>query len=434
MAMTAESLRGSLHFKIDLKNGLIQQPIRPQLMKGDKNANTVIVELTEDKKEVDLSGVTVTGSFISPIEGAEIPMTGSVDGNKAIVTLIDECYAEDGYFECHIKLTAGETSRTILSFTGYVLSKGSGALIDIGQVIPSLDDIIAQYKTMQDVTESTNAAKEAANIAAKYANDEAKKIDGLTVDATRTDMPSAEVSVRNGVRHISFGLVTPRITFEVDTGLPGTNVQIEQSGTPENPVVKLTIPRGNTGSLENMPLYNGTPEPLGTAAPGTSEDVARGDHVHAMPTAEQVGARPNDWTPSAADVGALPNDGTAADASKLGGNEPEYYMPDYGRGKVLWEGNWSSGKITVPDTGNYNGFKISFSGQGTAVLAIKQGVYIRGIGGYSTAENAIITYHFAATFDGDEWTFVASNRFNHNPSSNHGSVSNNVITSIIGLF
>lgn len=40
---------------------------------------------------------------------------------------------------------------------------------------------------------------------------------------------------------------TPTITFEVETGEPGTSVQVEQSGTAENPIVKLTIPRGTPG-------------------------------------------------------------------------------------------------------------------------------------------------------------------------------------------
>lgn len=36
--------------------------------------------------------------------------------------------------------------------------------------------------------------------------------------------------------------------------------------------------------------YDGTPANLGTASAGTSASYARGDHVHAMPTAEDVGA------------------------------------------------------------------------------------------------------------------------------------------------
>lgn len=88
--------------------------------------------------------------------------------------------------------------------------------------------------------------------------------------------------------------------------------------------------------------YDEAPAALGTASPGTSASVARGDHVHKMPTASQVGAVPasrtvngkalsGNITLTAEDVGALPSDteipaldatlansGQAADAKAVG--------------------------------------------------------------------------------------------------------------------
>lgn len=50
-----------------------------------------------------------------------------------------------------------------------------------------------------------------------------------------------------------------------------------------------------------------TPKALGTAAVGSETAAfARGDHVHPMPTAEQVGARPANWMPTAEDIGVHP--------------------------------------------------------------------------------------------------------------------------------
>ena len=40
------------------------------------------------------------------------------------------------------------------------------------------------------------------------------------------------------------------------------------------------------------PLSTDTPEDLGTAAAGVSTDASRSDHVHAMPSAADVGADP----------------------------------------------------------------------------------------------------------------------------------------------
>ena len=83
--------------------------------------------------------------------------------------------------------------------------------------------------------------------------------------------------------------------------------------------------KGDAGEAAELLLSDSVPLALGTATPGTSENVSRADHVHPMPTASDVGARPGTWTPTAADVGALPSGATAADSSKLGGQLPAFY-------------------------------------------------------------------------------------------------------------
>lgn len=72
--------------------------------------------------------------------------------------------------------------------------------------------------------------------------------------------------------------VTPNITVTAATGEPGTDVQVEQSGTAENPVLKFTIPRGNDGYVgaDGAPGKDGEPGKsgvyIGTGAP-TDPDV-----------------------------------------------------------------------------------------------------------------------------------------------------------------
>lgn len=72
-------------------------------------------------------------------------------------------------------------------------------------------------------------------------------------------------------------------------------------------------------------------------------------------------------------------------------------------------------------------------GMGTSILGMKTGKYIRGIGGYSSATPTIHTYHFAATFEGDVWTFVACNNLTHTPSGSHGTLAECTVTSIVGI-
>lgn len=314
MTIDATGLMQPIRCEIDINNGLVQTPMRTQLMRGDAKANRVVVALKNGSENVDLSGVTVTGSFVRPPDEAVIPLNGNASGNEASVTLIDACYAEEGYCEINVMLTVGQTRRTILSLTGYVLKKGSGAVVDVGNVIPSIDDIIAQYAEMQRVTQATqaagisattaasnanekaqaaqsaseaaNAGAQAAQTAAGVANAAAGKIDNMTVSATALDTgqpPTAALSEVDGHYLLSLGLprgatgATPQISFVIATGEPGTDAAVTGiTGTAENPVINLTIPRGDTGSIEGLTINGKSPDASG-AVTLEAADIGYGD-------------------------------------------------------------------------------------------------------------------------------------------------------------
>lgn len=92
----------------------------------------------------------------------------------------------------------------------------------------------------------------------------------------------------------------------------GTVTAVTVSGTKYEPDETGNVNLGELGGSD-VELSDAAPKPLGSAAsPGTGTLAAREDHVHKMPTAQ--------------DVGALPSDGTAANASKLGGKDAaDYY-------------------------------------------------------------------------------------------------------------
>lgn len=54
---------------------------------------------------------------------------------------------------------------------------------------------------------------------------------------------------------------------------------------------------GGGGGTSPSP-YTSNPSALGTASPGSSANYSRGDHVHPMPTAGDVGAIPSPSSPS----------------------------------------------------------------------------------------------------------------------------------------
>lgn len=170
MVLDSIGLMQPIKIPVDISRGLVSIPMRTQLMKGDKSANRVMVEISNGSEKPDLTGVVVTGSFIRPPDAAEVPLEGEAEENVASVILSDACYAQEGYCEIYVKLTIGGTARTILALTGNVRGKGSGAYVDIDGVIPSIDDIIAQYAEMKQVTQRTIEAAERAEKLAIDAN------------------------------------------------------------------------------------------------------------------------------------------------------------------------------------------------------------------------------------------------------------------------
>lgn len=91
------------------------------------------------------------------------------------------------------------------------------------------------------------------------------------------------------------------------------------------PVKTIKGNKGDTGAVEGIEYWESAPKKCGTASPGTSDLMARGDHVHPVPTAQEVGARPNTWTPSAEETGARPNTWTPSAADV--GARPEDWNP-----------------------------------------------------------------------------------------------------------
>jgi hypothetical protein len=102
--------------------------------------------------------------------------------------------------------------------------------------------------------------------------------------------------------------------------------------------------------------------------------------------------------------------------------------------KLLWEGSWKSDRLPVPNTNKYTGFQIGMSGQGTTILAMKYGTHIRGMGGYTDKDGKVTTYHFTATFSGNEWTWVGCDSFYHYANGQHSTNTSNTVSRIYGVF
>lgn len=181
-----------LHYKVDADAPLNVRTLPTLLAEGDSEANRITIEMTRKGESLSVDGMTVTGSM-TRADGYEVPLEGSAAGNAVTVQLNEYCYAVGGPFGMWVQLKQGTMRRTILLLAGYVQEKGHGEQIDVGQPLPSLDDVIAQLEVMRQVTEETRAA--------------AGYIENATFGAVEADAPRVEASEVDGHVHLVFGLV-----------------------------------------------------------------------------------------------------------------------------------------------------------------------------------------------------------------------------------
>lgn len=308
-----------IRFKKDANQPLVLETLNTLFQQGDKNANVLEIELTENGKPVQILNATVTGQ-VERADGKRLTLKGKLENGVASVTLEEEAYNVAGQLVGFVRLVSGDVKRTILRFAGKVEAASDGPLLDSSNVIPSVDDLIAMIETMEQGTAEAAAATKNANTAAANAAEKAQAAETAAnaanawADATASGsaidagmQPTVEVVTdAEGKKEIQFGIpagVTPRLSFSAVTGPAGSNVLVEQTGTPEQPHVQLTIPRGDTGAVEGVDYYTGNPEPLGTPTPGTANGVARGNHVHPVPDATIIPMGPEEDIAVAAAMG-----------------------------------------------------------------------------------------------------------------------------------
>lgn len=331
-------ISGEFTRKIDVDAEILMTPLRTLYASGDKNAHTFELSLYRNKEPLEINGAGVIGYFIRA-DGYTVPVDGTASGSVAKVTLSESCYAVVGQFNLIIKVTIGSERKAVFWGNGYVTRSQTDAIIDPSQTIPSLDELLAQIAATEAAAKAANQAASAANsaatsaaqaasaadanalaansaanaatAAASAASAAATKINDMTITATGLAAgaaPTAELTEVDGHYNIVLGLpkgdkgdtgATPQITVQVKTGEPGTAASVKQTGTAEAPVIELTIPRGDTGSLGNLTINGKAPDAAGKV------ELA------------------------AADVSALGEDAQAKDSAKLAGKASEYYIQPY---------------------------------------------------------------------------------------------------------
>lgn len=349
--------------RADLNRGIKKTYLNTVLTTGDKKAHRVDVSLYRgDESFTPPSGTVVSSYFIRYSDNKTVPLGGSVSGNVASVTLEQACYSKPGQFALIIKIASSTEISTVFYGEGSIFTNTTDTVIDPGDVIPSLEDLLAQIAAMEAATSAANTATSKANTAttkannaASAANTAAAKIDGMTVAAAAASKAGATISEKNGVKHIDFKLpkgdtgAVPDITFNAVTGAPGTDVQVYQSGTAESPVVTLTIPRGTPGEGAVDSVCGVYPEPDGNV-PLTAEKVGALPIAGGSATGPVSAQKLTSWTNILIKSGnwekMLFQDGTGAQTGKISS-----YTNGDGNGSMSFA-------VNIPGTDNLRTYRL----------------------------------------------------------------------------
>lgn len=204
-----------LRYSVNLNAGIVSTPLRNEFFASDEKAHKFIVHCYRNSSAnaVDLSGAIVNAYFVRS-DDATIPIAGAIENNEATVVLPAACYARLGRFALVIKIVRDGVTETIFAGIGSVQPTTTDVVVDPGEVIPSLDELLAKIGQIENAVNSANNATQAANEAAKRALDAAEKAenfdgeglaDGMRYNADTgdlqltskgTDIPGAKVTIK----------------------------------------------------------------------------------------------------------------------------------------------------------------------------------------------------------------------------------------------
>ena len=268
-----------LSFVCDLDKGVERTLIRPALLTGDKQAHTFRIAVSRSGEDAALTGASVSAYFVRA-DGVTVPITGSVEGSAAVVTLPGGCYRVPGRFQLVVKLAMDSGISTVFWGDGAVAASDTDAILDEEGVIPSLDEVLAQVAAAEAAAASANSAAASATGAASSAN----------TAAIRADAAAASIE---------------QISAQATTLAPGSEATAAWSTVDGAKVLTIGVPQGIHGPQGPK----GEPGKDGSGSVSTVNGVASvGGNVTL--TAADVGALPDTYTPPVTSVDGKTGDVT----------------------------------------------------------------------------------------------------------------------------
>lgn len=238
-------------YKLDLAAGTSVVNLTTPLVEGDDRAQTFTLELTDKGAPANLDGYSATAYFgrgkTAEAEADTIPLSGTVSGNVATITLTESCYSRSCYFSMPIRLSNGLTGqkRTYLIVRGTVVKSVDGTIIDPDGSVPSLDDLFAQIAVMERSRQAAEEATEEALAAAARADEAREGIQGdlATLSEDIVELTGyAEIKAEaEGNHYLNYNIVNGR-QYEIVTSSESTiNIATVDENNTEVQLVGISV-------------------------------------------------------------------------------------------------------------------------------------------------------------------------------------------------
>ena len=153
---------------------------------GDAGAHKICVMTQENGKPIDLTGCTAQLLVQRQDEATRYLNADFDSGGYACATLDKSCYEVAGRLQCTMQIK-GENQSVISVARIYLLvSKAGGDIvIDPTHVVPNLNELLAQYERLKEISDQTEKTILKANTATKNADAAAKRADDAANDVQK---------------------------------------------------------------------------------------------------------------------------------------------------------------------------------------------------------------------------------------------------------
>lgn len=177
-----------LTYRVDLNETTRKVYLDGVFVTDDHEGHQFDLQLYRGSDPVQLpSGVAVHGYFTRYSDNTTLTLEkGTASGNVASIKLDKLCYALPGQFALVIKVMEGEAISALFYAEGSMVISKTGKVIDAGNVIPSLDELLAKIADMEAATADGRAAAQEARDAGTQAVGIAQGAAGEALAAAET--------------------------------------------------------------------------------------------------------------------------------------------------------------------------------------------------------------------------------------------------------